>query len=75
MRTERGLCPGRGADRGRTAGEVEMRNPSGGDSGDRNPDPLAGGGHDMQREVQYVLVGSLIGAILLLIMFAIINSH
>ncbi len=52
-----------------------MRDPSSGNAGDRNPEPVAGHGQELQREVQYVLVASLIGAILLLIMFAIINSH
>lgn len=45
-----------------------MANSSGGGPVERNPDPLAG-------EVQYVLVASLIGAILLLIVLAVVSLH
>jgi hypothetical protein len=75
MRTVRGLFQGRDADCGRAAGEVAMRNPSDGGSGERNPEPLAGNGREGQHDVPYVLVGSLIGAILLLILHAIVTLH
>jgi hypothetical protein len=45
-----------------------MANSSGEGPAKRKPEPLAG-------EVQYILVGSLIGAILLLIMLAVVTSH
>lgn len=47
-----------------------MPKPSGKGPAGSKPDPLAGG-----HEVQYILVGSLIGAILLLIVFAVVTLH
>jgi uncharacterized membrane protein len=47
-----------------------MPKPSGEGPVGSKPDPLAGG-----HEVQYILVGSLIGAILLLIVFALVTLH
>ena len=47
-----------------------MANSSGGGPAKGKPDPLAG-----PDDVQYILVGSLIGAILLLIVLAIVTSH
>jgi hypothetical protein len=60
----------RSSGRWRRTNEVAMPNSSGNRSAKNEPDPLPGG-----HEVQYVLIGSLIGAILLLIVLAIVTTH